>query len=328
MTDGLLSRGYGQNGVGQPGLFVRKHDPVNLPPMIDCLRIHLPATLFVTMAMTLSVAQGAAINSLGENMKRVGVFVDGSNIQMNGGFGMDYDVLRNLATRDGAMPLRMNTYIAYDARRAGDDVIYREKNLGYHQALRRTGFKVVIKTVKWHRDEDGNEQAKSNADLDMAVDMLLQTQRLDRVLLCTGDGDMTKVVIALQDRGIRVDVLGFNNVARELREAADQYIDGYMVPGLASTEQLPLSGNNIYVGIAYSYDPEREAGRISFMRDIPRHIWETEQWQQAHFFANRANDDVIDAIVERRQPRVVFNLDERPLEDGKPLPAAYNIQLF
>ncbi len=261
-------------------------------------------------------------------MKRVGIFVDGSNVQSNGGFGMDYNVLRNLATRDGAMPIRMNTYIAYDARRADTDPVYRDKNLGYHEALRRTGFKVVIKTVKWQRDEEGNEHPKSNADLDMAVDMLLQTQRLDRVLLCTGDGDMTKVVTALQDRGIRVDVLGFNNVSRELRETADQYIDGFMVPGLPHAEQLAQGGFNIHVGIAHSYDPERNTGRISFMKDIPEHIWETDQWQLAHFFANRADDDVIEAIEERRHPRVVFNLDERPLEEGKPLPAAQNISIF
>lgn len=261
-------------------------------------------------------------------MKRVGIFVDGSNIQANGGFGMDYSVLRDLATRDGAMPIRMNTYIAYDAVRGKEDPIYREKNLGYHEALRRTGFKVVIKTVKWQRDEDGVEHPKSNADLDMAVDMLLQTQRLDRVLLCTGDGDMTKVVTALQDRGIRVDVLAFNNVSRELREAADQYIDGFMVPGLANTEQLGLSGDNVYVGVAYSYDSERGTGRISFMKEIPENIWDSDKWQTAHFFENRADDDVIEGIEQRRHPRVVFNLDERPLEEGKPLPAAQNIRTF
>ena len=261
-------------------------------------------------------------------MKRVGIFVDGSNIQSNGGFGMDYNVLRNLAIRDGAMPVRMNTYIAYDTRRAEEDTIYRDKNRGYHEALRRAGFKVVIKAVKWQRDDDGNEHPKSNADLDLAVDMLLQTHRLDRVLLCTGDGDMAKVVGALQDRGIRVDVLGFNNVSRELRETADQYIDGFMVPGLPNPEQLPLGGFNVHVGVAHSYDAERETGRIAFMGQIPANIWDTDQWQTAHFFANRADDDVIEAIENRRHPRVIFNLDERPLEDGKPLPAAQNIQIF
>lgn len=261
-------------------------------------------------------------------MKRVGIFVDGSNIQANGGFGMDYNVLRELATRDGAMPVRMNTYIAFDARRAEHDTIYRDKNRGYHEALRRTGFKVVIKPVKWQRDDDGNEHPKSNADLDMAVDMLLQTEKLDRVLLCTGDGDMTKVVTALQDRGIRVDVLGFNNVSRELREAADQYIDGFMVPGLPNPEQLSLHGSHVYVGVAHSFDAERQTGRISFMREIPENIWETDQWQLAHFFANKARDQVIEAIEHRRYPRVIFLLDEKPLEEGKTLPAAYNIQLF
>jgi len=61
---------------------------------------------------------------------KVGVYVDGENVRRNGGFRMRYDVLREFATRDGAEPLRLNTYLAYDPKRADTDYDYlkREQN--------------------------------------------------------------------------------------------------------------------------------------------------------------------------------------------------------
>lgn len=52
---------------------------------------------------------------------RIGIFVDNSNIYLNGGSGMRYDVLREFACRDGAEAIRLNTYVSYDAERAEKD---------------------------------------------------------------------------------------------------------------------------------------------------------------------------------------------------------------
>ncbi|CAJ0792635.1 NYN domain-containing protein [Ralstonia holmesii] len=49
----------------------------------------------------------------------------------------------------------------------------------------------------------------------------------DSVLLVTDNGDFVQVVRALQSKGCRVEVLGFENASRELRETAGQFIDGY-----------------------------------------------------------------------------------------------------
>ncbi|WP_247392596.1 NYN domain-containing protein [Ralstonia pseudosolanacearum] len=58
-----------------------------------------------------------------------------------------------------------------------------------------------MKNVKHFKDEEGNDVSKSNADLDMAVDALTESERLDTVLLVTGDGDFVQVVRALQSKG-------------------------------------------------------------------------------------------------------------------------------
>ena len=45
---------------------------------------------------------------------------------------------------------------------------------------------MIQKVVKWYYDENGRAFGKANADLDMAVDALLQSENIDRVLMCTG----------------------------------------------------------------------------------------------------------------------------------------------
>jgi hypothetical protein len=97
--------------------------------------------------------------------------------------------------------------------------------------------------------------------MDLAIDALLQARNLDRVILLTGDGDFIRLVVALQNMGSRVEVIGFNNVSNQLKETADSYLSGYLVPGL-----LPIQGGpseNWQRGMAVSYNPERGFG---FMR--------------------------------------------------------------
>ena len=125
---------------------------------------------------------------------RVGVYVDVENIIRNGGRGMGFDVLRDLACRDGANAIRLNAYLAFDEGRAERDVDYRNRATRYHFALRDVGFKVIEKPVQWYTNEDGGQVSKANSDLDLAVDLLLQSAKLDRVVLVTGDGDFVQVV--------------------------------------------------------------------------------------------------------------------------------------
>ncbi len=147
---------------------------------------------------------------------RVGVYVDVANLAHNGGYGMRYDVLRAFACRDGADPIRLNAYVGYDAERAEHDLPYRQGQIGFFSVLRDFGYKVIQKTVKWYTDEQGNRYGKANVDVDLAVDALLQSENLDRVLLGTGDGDFVQVVRALQNKGCRVEVVAFENVSADL----------------------------------------------------------------------------------------------------------------
>jgi uncharacterized LabA/DUF88 family protein len=175
-------------------------------------------------------------------MLKAGIFVDAENVMRCGGWGMRYDVLKEFVVAQGASVVRANAYMAIDGDREAADVDYYRKKEAYRASLRGCGFKLVLKPVKTYRNEDGETVMKANSDLDLAIDALLQARNLDYLLLLSGDGDFVRLVIALQDRGCRVDVVAFHNVSRELREAADNFCSGFLLPRLLPVDDGRLRG--------------------------------------------------------------------------------------
>jgi uncharacterized LabA/DUF88 family protein len=216
---------------------------------------------------------------MGNTTTRVGVYVDVANINRNGGYGMGYEVLREFACRDDAEALRLNAYVSYDAEKARRDSYYFHRTNSFYSVLRDFGYKVIQKEVKWFVDEDGNRVAKANADLDLAVDALLQSENLDRVLLVTGDGDFVQVVRALQNRGCRVEVVAFRNVSSELRREADLFMSGYLIPNLLPIEKD--DDENLWGGIDHRvrgicYYHKADFGFMRFLKRIDGNLWMTD----------------------------------------------------
>lgn len=216
---------------------------------------------------------------------KVGVYVDVSNIAQNGGYGMHYDILRMFACRNSGIAMRLNAYVAYDEDEAKQNPDYRRKALNFHNILRDFGYKVIVKKVRWFVDELGNVYGKANADLDMAVDALLQSENLDYVLLVTGDGDFVQVVKALQNKGCRVEVLAFKNVSSHLRMEGDVFSCGYLVPDLLpiDSENEPKRdtpkwgevGSRIR-GICYSFNHDKGYGFMRYMKNLSGGMWITD----------------------------------------------------
>jgi uncharacterized LabA/DUF88 family protein len=211
---------------------------------------------------------------------KIGVFVDAENIKFNGGYQMRYDVLRRFAARGGGTLLRLNTYLAYDDERARRDPEYARKAGTYQQAVRDFGWKIIVKPIRRFSDDEGNVTTKANADLDLAVDAMLQAENLDLILLATGDGDFLQVVTALQNRGCRVELLAFNNVSRELRRQADAFYSGFLVPDL-----LPFPGEprnewgatgNWVRGVCTKWFSDKGYGFLRYIREISPNLWITD----------------------------------------------------
>jgi uncharacterized LabA/DUF88 family protein len=83
-------------------------------------------------------------------------------------------------------------------------------------------YRVMTKMLK--RFADGS--MKANFDVELAIDILTMSERLDTVTLVSGDGDFRRLVELVQSKGVRVEVAAFgNSTAAELRAIADEYID-------------------------------------------------------------------------------------------------------
>jgi uncharacterized LabA/DUF88 family protein len=216
---------------------------------------------------------------------KVGVYVDVANIYNNGGQRMQYDVLREFACRDGAEAVRLNAYVTYDAYRADRDEDYRKGSSNFHSALRDLGYKVIVKEIRWYEDESGNRIGKANSDLDLAVDALLQSENLDRVLIASGDGDFVQVVRALQNRGCRVEIIALENVSSRLKQEADMFMSGYLIPSLIPVkyrtpqyEQTNVPWGEIgsrVRGWCY-WHSEQGYGFMRFLRNVSPDLWITD----------------------------------------------------
>jgi uncharacterized LabA/DUF88 family protein len=214
---------------------------------------------------------------------KVGVFIDVANIYMNGGQRMQYDVLREFACRDGSEPMRLNAYVTYDSDRAVDDEEYRKGAMNFHAALRDIGYKVIIKEIHWYIDENGNRIAKANSDLDLAVDAMLQSEHLDRILLASGDGDFVQVVRAIQNKGCRVEVVGLDNVSTRLKQESDLFLSGFLIPNLIPVdydgqyEQPPLWGEvgSRVRGWCY-WHSDQGYGFLRYIKNISPSLWVTD----------------------------------------------------
>jgi len=213
---------------------------------------------------------------------KVGVYIDAQNISMNGGFGMQFHVLREFACREGAQAIRLNAYVSYDSERAKTDQPYKTKVNAFYFRLRDLGYKVIQKHVKWYIDDAGNRYGKANADLDMAVDALLQSDNLDRILLATGDGDFVQVVRALQNKGCRIEIVAFDNVSSDLRNEADMFTSGYLIPQLLPIAENRRNGKEWGAlgsrvrGHCYVYKADQNFGFFRFLTSIAPNLWITD----------------------------------------------------
>jgi uncharacterized LabA/DUF88 family protein len=222
--------------------------------------------------------------SVDRSKTRVGAYVDVANLARNGGYGMRFDVLREFACRGNAEPVRLNMYVTFDAERAEVDAAFRRGQHGFHSLLRDFGYKVIQKRVRWYTDEEGNRFGKADADLDLAVDALLQSENMDRVVLASGDGDFVQVVRALQNRGCRVEVVAFENVSADLRREADMFMSGYLIPNLLPTEAGRSGrtwgevGSRVR-GVCYRHTG-KGFGFLRYMKTIMPELWRIDTREQ------------------------------------------------
>ncbi|MCP4289029.1 MAG: NYN domain-containing protein [Gammaproteobacteria bacterium] len=257
---------------------------------------------------------------------KVGVFVDAENIKFNGGYQLRYDILRRFAARAGGTLLRLNTYLAFDQKRADEDSDYAKKSRTYQQTVRDFGWKIIVKKVRRFTDDEGNVTTKANADLDLAVDAMLQVENLDLVLLVTGDGDFLQVVSALQNRGCRVELLGFQNVSKQLQQQVDAFYRGYLIPDLLPMTQEPRiewgKPGACVRGVCTKWFPEKGYGFLRFIKTISPNLWITDPrdpdspYASVFCHTNELAEGLSPDDMRNRDNTLEFNLGKSEVDDG------------
>jgi len=148
--------------------------------------------------------------------KNVAVFVDVANIfyaAKAAGVDIDYVTLLK-ASSAGRDLVRAYAYTGLDPDN--------ENQRNFHDFLRRHGYKVVSKDIRKY----GDGKVKANLDIELVVDMMKTARNLDIAIVVSGDGDFAPAIRAVQEQGVRVEVVSFRgNTSSDLMDVADQFTD-------------------------------------------------------------------------------------------------------
>lgn len=139
-------------------------------------------------------------------------------------FEMDYKKLLGFLNEKFDL-LRINYYTAVHSDEDNHAVI---KPL--IDWLSYNGYNVIQKPTTSFSDGHGNTKIKGDMDIDIVVDMFLVADRIDHIILFSGDSDFIPAIRALQNMGIKVTVIstmhGHAKVLSDaLRKQADVFID-------------------------------------------------------------------------------------------------------
>src|SRR5688500_24891 len=157
--------------------------------------------------------------------KNVAVFVDVANIfyaAKAAGVDIDYVTLLKAATA-GRDFVRAYAYTGLDPDN--------ENQRQFHSFLARNGYKVISKDIRKY----GDGRIKANLDIELVVDMMRMAGNLDIAVVVSGDGDFAPAIRAVQQMGVRVEVISFRgNTSSDLMDVADQFTD---ITALAKVEK-------------------------------------------------------------------------------------------
>ncbi|MGD9537896.1 MAG: NYN domain-containing protein [Alphaproteobacteria bacterium] len=158
--------------------------------------------------------------------ERIGIFIDGANLYSAArglGFDIDYRKLRDHFAEMGRL-VRAFYYTALIEDQEYSPLRPLVDWLDYN------GYTVVTKPTKEFTDSLGRRRLKGNMDIELAIDAMEMAPHLDHMVLFSGDGDFTRLVEAVQRKGIRVTVVSTLRsqppmIADELRRQADAFLE-------------------------------------------------------------------------------------------------------
>lgn len=146
--------------------------------------------------------------------QRGAVLVDGQNLYLSAkarGAKPDYNAIMNVI--NGRAIVRA---IVYNILPDGVDqskFIYAIESIGYE-----------VRSKRPRPLPDGT--FKADWDMQIAIDALALADKVDVMVILTGDTDFVPLIHALKSKGVKVEIMSFRETTgKELIEAADVYIE-------------------------------------------------------------------------------------------------------
>ena len=152
-----------------------------------------------------------------QKSQHVGIFIDTQNLYHSAKNLYRSKVNFGQVVKDALAGRTLIRAMAYVIRTEG------EEEKGFFEALNKLGIETRVKDIRVF----AGGAKKADWDIGMAIDAIAMAQKLDAVILATGDGDFVPVVEYLKyTYGCQVEVIAFGRSASgQLREAADDFID-------------------------------------------------------------------------------------------------------
>ena len=148
--------------------------------------------------------------------KNVAMFVDVANMYYAArgqDVDVDYVALLKHATK-GRDLIRAYAYTGLDPEN--------ENQRKFIDFLGKNGYKPVVKDIR----KFGDGRMKANLDIELVVDLFRLADRMDIAVIVSGDGDFAPAIRALQDKGVRAEVISFKpNTSSDLIAVADEFFD-------------------------------------------------------------------------------------------------------
>jgi len=178
--------------------------------------------------------------------ERIALYIDGANLYAAAralGFDIDYKRLLALFSKQARL-IRAFYYTALVDEQEYSPIRPLVDWLDYN------GYTMVTKPTKEFTDSAGRRKIKGNMDLELATDVLEMADRLDHVVIFSGDGDFRCVVEAAQRKGVRVTVVSTVKsnppmVADELRRQSDHFIELQDIADQIARIHTPREANEV-----------------------------------------------------------------------------------
>ena len=148
--------------------------------------------------------------------QRIGVFVDVQNMYYSAKHLFNSKVDFNIILREAVAVRQLIRYIAYVIKADVKD------EQTFYEALRDMVFEVRAKDLQVFY---GGEK-KGDWDVGIAMDVMRLVQKLDTVVLVSGDGDFSDLLEHAKSLGCRTEVMAFEKTtSHKLKDVTDWFTD-------------------------------------------------------------------------------------------------------